>query len=206
MGLDVPDQQTIVLKIGGSLFDLPDLGFRVQKLISHNEIHQPLLMSGGGEAANLVRKWDKIYDLPEEKSHDLAVEALSLNEQLLLHLVPETVLVHNREEAGKAWGQNQVPILNCSHFLKEEEPKQDSSILPHHWGVTSDSIAAWVTIHWPADALILLKSISIHSMDLHDQSEYVDPEFNQFVPKLAKIGWCNLRSSNPELFYLNEHG
>ncbi len=206
MGFDVSDQQAIVLKIGGSLFDLPELGFKVQQLLSDNEIYQPLLISGGGEAANLVRKWDKIYDLPEEKSHDLAVEALSLNEQLLLHLVPETVLVHNRVEAEKAWEHNKIPILNCSHFLKEEESKEESSKLPHHWGVTSDSIAAWVAIHWPADALVLLKSVSVHSMDIHDQSEYVDPEFNQFVPKLAKIGWCNLRSSNPELLYLNEQG
>ena len=198
------DDKTVVFKIGGSLIDFPGLGGKIEKLLKNNKISQPLIISGGGETANLVREWDKIHDLTQEDAHDLAVEAIALNEQLFLKLIPESVLVHDRNEAEEAWSKNRIPVLNCTQFLKTEEAKHPSSKLPHHWGVTSDSIAAWIAIHWPASGLVLVKSVSIHSMDLHDQSEFVDPDFIKYVPKLENIGWCNLRSSNPELFFMND--
>lgn len=197
------ENQAIVLKVGGSLFDLPDLGPRVLDLLRDHKINQPLLVTGGGETAELIRKWHEVFDLSEEVSHDLAVNSLTLNNLLLLELIPGTVIVGNREEAEEAWQNGQIPILNCAEYLKVEEPKQ-SIKLPHTWSATSDSIAAWVAINWPSEALILLKSTVIHSLEIEDQSEYVDPEFKEFIPKLNKIGWCSLRSNHPEILILGE--
>ena len=198
------ENQTIVIKVGGSLFDLPDFGTDIQKLIAENQINQPLIVSGGGETADLVRKWHETHDLSDEDSHDLAIRAMSFNNNLLLRLIPSSVIVQTQEEAENAWKQDQVPILDCPEYLDSEESKEEAK-LHHNWDTSSDSIAAWVAVHWTADALVLVKSTAIHSMDLEHQSEYIDPEFNQFIPKLKKIGWCNLRSPNPEIIFLSEH-
>ena len=201
--LGLSQEMTItVYQLGGSLLSLPGLAFRVRELLAQHSLAQhsdrrPLLLVGGGPTTDIVRGWDRLHRLGEERSHWLALRSLMLNEALLLELMPETRLITSRNEAKDAWSSAQLPLV-CAHgFLRAEEARTNSP-LPHTWDVTSDSIAAWITLHWPADQLILLKSVS-QPVDDDPQgtgiASPVDPYFQQLVPQLPNIGWVNIRNS-----------
>ena len=73
------DNGWIVVKVGGSLFDLPDLGTRLAAWLRQFEESNVLLVPGGGAAADAIRDFDRVHQLGEETSHWLAIQALSLN-------------------------------------------------------------------------------------------------------------------------------
>ena len=69
------------------------------------------------------------------------------------------------------------------------------NIPPHTWDVTSDSLAAWVTLRWPASRLILLKSTDcpISTSGNTDGNGAVDDYFSKLQPSLPQWEWINLR-------------
>jgi len=171
----------VVIKVGGSLFDLPDLAERLEGILRQRKDDSILLIAGGGAVVDLVRRWDRIHKLGEERSHWLALKAMGVNENLLQSIVVNSQIVLNRTEAEKVWQRGGISILNCCRFLKSEEATT-IAMLPHTWEVTSDSIAAWVTRHWPADELLLLKSV-----DQKNSTEAVDAHFATLIPPLQNL-------------------
>ena len=87
---------TIVYKVGGSLLGLPDLPRRLRRVLSTVDDRKPLLMVGGGPTADVVREWDRLHGLGDERAHWLALRSLMLNEALLVELMSQTRLVHSR--------------------------------------------------------------------------------------------------------------
>lgn len=189
--------KTVIIKVGGSLLDLPDLAARLDSLLARLEDRQPLLVCGGGQAADLVRSWDQKHGLGETTAHWLAIQSLRLNEQLLCELLPETRIVSSHAEAADTWKAYQIPILCSETYLRRTLSSQIAP-LPASWDVTSDSISAWVSITWPAEELILLKSADLpQDMSLSDLAlmGFVDrylPTLSELLPNLR---WCNLRDS-----------
>jgi len=183
---------TTVYKLGGSLLSLSHLGPRICRLLDSQQDSRPLLVVGGGEAADLVRRWDREHHLTAESAHWLALAAMTLNEALVQQLLPDSRIVANRHEAHRAWDEGIVPILSADHFLRDEEATCDHP-LPHTWEVTSDSIAAWVAIQWPAARMILLKSTSLPHPGA---GALVDSYFTHLLPKIRDVRWVNLRADN----------
>ena len=68
----------VIYKVGGSLLELPDLPRRLQDVVRPDVC--PLFVIGGGRTADLVREWDRLHQLGEERSHGLALKAMQLNE------------------------------------------------------------------------------------------------------------------------------
>jgi aspartokinase-like uncharacterized kinase len=174
-----------VYKIGGSLFDLPDLFDRLNALF-RNERTRPLVVAGGGGAADLVREWDRLHGLGESRSHRLAIQSLSLGAAFLADGL-NGAIVADRESAEAAWSEARIPVLDVAGFL-ERETTAGADPLPASWDVTSDSIAAWVAERWPA-RLALVKSASPESALL----PYVDPYFAAACAGLARVEWIDLR-------------
>lgn len=196
-----------VLKLGGSLLDLIDLHARLRSLITRLDIDRPLLVCGGGEAADIVRRWQETYSLDEEQSHWLAMDSIQLNQRLLLTLMPKLELVCDRETAEKAWLRDRVPLLDLRSFIQVEELIAESnSLLPHTWDVTSDSLAGWIAIRWPASQFVLLKSTKLpireDNWSLQDVANagFVDHFLPRLGPNLPPTFWCDLRDhAVPEL-------
>lgn len=188
-----------VLKLGGSLLDLAELPVRLQAVFASMNNTRPLLISGGGEAADIVRGWHQRFGFDEERSHWLALDAIRLNQRFLLELIPRLELVSCRNAAGVAWQNDRIPLLDLAEFVRrEEELLTVHQRLPHTWDVTSDSLAAWVAQHWPAERLILLKSADLpveqtHAPEQLAKQNLIDPFFAQVASSIPRIEWLNLR-------------
>jgi aspartokinase-like uncharacterized kinase len=150
---------TIVVKIGGSLLDLPDLADRLRLFLESLRTSRVILVVGGGPAADLVRQRDRHHDLDDDKSHWLAVRAMSFNCFLIEALLARSAVVSNVGQCKAAWAANRLPILDPHSFLVADESSGETA-LPHRWTVTSDTIAARIARASLADELVLLKSVS----------------------------------------------
>lgn len=193
-----------VLKLGGSLLDLADLPDRLRAAFARLDGDRPLLVCGGGGAADIVRRWHETHTLDEEQSHWLAMESLQLNQRLLLTLLPELELVSNRVAAESVWARGRVPLLDLMSFVSIEESLAETGTapLPHTWDVTSDSLAGWIAIRWPASRCVLLKSAELpasqNDWSLQDAADagLVDRHFPTLRPNLPPTFWCVLRSES----------
>lgn len=198
--------QTIVYKLGGSLLTLPDfaqrlLGVLEQRLPGQEECLAPrrLLIVGGGEMADVVRRWDQIHGLGDRNAHELAMRTMSLNAGLVAAVLDKACVVANREAAEAAWACDELPVLAAAEFVSAEERRTDDR-LPRSWDVTSDSVAAFITAHWPADALVLIKSIPVpRDCDAESAASrgYVDAAFPRLAAATPRIAWVNLRDAEP---------
>ncbi|GAB4145713.1 MAG: hypothetical protein Tsb009_17980 [Planctomycetaceae bacterium] len=179
---------TVVFKIGGSLFDLPELSERIGSLIALRPNCRPVLVAGGGPCVDVVREWDRVHALNDEQAHELAISAMSLGEHLLETLLPNAIRVNVPEDVGIAWNVGRVPIVSVSRLLfgslKDVPP-----LLPASWDVTSDSIAAWIAVQLKADEFVLVKSC-----ELDVANPAVDSYFSIVAKPIPRLGWVNLRS------------
>lgn len=197
-----------VLKLGGSLLDLGDLPVRLRSVLKLLGNDQPLLICGGGDAADIVRRWHETHALDEEQSHWLAMDSIRLNQRLLLTLMPELELVSNRAAAESAWSRGRVPLLDLMAFISLEESQAETGTvpLPHTWDVTSDSLAAWVAIRWPASRFVLLKSAELPAqpsrwtLQAAADAGLVDRYFPNLGPNIPLAFWCALRDDGEANF------
>jgi 5-(aminomethyl)-3-furanmethanol phosphate kinase len=146
----------VVVKVGGSLYDLPDLGRRLRSWLNALPSRRILLIPGGGAAADLVRQGDALDKLGEECCHWLALRALQFTAHLLAARLEFSQVIEEIEHREIAWQLNRIPILDMHAFALADEGRPDH--LAHRWDVTSDSLAARAAVVAGIDQLILLKS------------------------------------------------
>ncbi len=180
-----------VVKLGGSLLDLPDL---VSRLEHWRPLWgaRPLLVVGGGAAANLVREWDQQSQLGEQRAHWLALDSLELTARFLAALWPVARVV-SRSEIESSWGQGVLPVIRPREWF-EAAGRASERTPPHTWETTTDTIAAWVASVSQAESLWLLKSVECaDSLGEAARLELVDPQFVHWVPTGLPVQWVNFR-------------
>ena len=149
-----------VVKVGGSLYDLPDLGVRLSRwLVENSASNRVVLVPGGGSVVDAICHLDRCHGLGEETSHWLALRALTVNAHFLAALLPQSSVHGDGVELHRAWNNNQLPILDAHEFALRDEARPGR--LPHCWTVTSDALAARVAVVLRASRLVLLKSTTI---------------------------------------------
>ena len=129
-----PARRVCVYKVGGSLFEWPELFGRLEAFLKA-EGTRPLLVSGGGGAADAVRHWDRVHGLGEARSHRLAIKSLGLGEAFLADGLAGAAPVSDRPAAETAWaaGQNDLPALvpgaqqiiaaESAHYIPFQQPE-----------------------------------------------------------------------------------
>jgi aspartokinase-like uncharacterized kinase len=183
-----------VIKVGGSLFDLPDLAPRLPNWLQ-NLPAEVLLVPGGGPAADVVRHYDRLHRLGEERAHWLALSALTLNARFLACLLQGGVVVADPQACEAMWQDARIPVLDAYGFAQADEGQAGS--LPHSWAVTSDSLAARVARVSRAGELILLKSVSLPAgIDWAEAGKHglVDEYFAQAVGDRLPVRFLNFRA------------
>jgi 5-(aminomethyl)-3-furanmethanol phosphate kinase len=191
--------EVAVVKVGGSLYDLPDLGFRLRRwLAEHFADDHVILVPGGGGTAAVIRDLDRRHGLGEETSHWLALRALGLNAHFLAALLPPAWVAGKIEALGAAWEKNRLAVLDVHEFARDDEDRPGH--LPHDWTVTSDALAARVAMVVEARHLVLLKSTTIPpSMDWTEVGRLgvVDERFAEVLreaPAALRVSAVNLRT------------
>jgi aspartokinase-like uncharacterized kinase len=150
-----------IVKVGGSLYDLPDLATRLREWFAAewNSGFGMLVIPGGGAAANAVRQLDQCHGLGEEKAHWLALQSLTLNAHFLKSLLPYACMIDDVKDCERIWFEGGIPILDVHEFARADDHRPGR--LPHTWAVTSDALAARVAVVTHARRLVLLKSTTI---------------------------------------------
>lgn len=188
------EKPIVVFKFGGSLLCQPGVAASLRALRRLRPDLDTLLIVGGGEAADVVRRWDAAHSLTDEQAHWLAIEAMGLNELLLQQLLPELRPVRNSKQLAAAWCDGMWPLLCAGCFIRWAE-SAGAKPLPRTWDVTSDSIAAWITRIAAAQELVLVKSCSLNpklSVTEAAAQGLVDSHFPSLAHTLETISWSNL--------------
>jgi len=141
-----------IVKVGGSLYDLPDLGARLTRWLGSIAAQRVILVPGGGKAADIVRDLDAIHRLGEEAAHWLALGMLQVNAHFLARLLPGACVI------SSPFASTPLGILDAIAFAREDEA--DPERLPHCWEATSDSLAIRVASIAKAQEVVLLKSVA----------------------------------------------
>jgi 5-(aminomethyl)-3-furanmethanol phosphate kinase len=182
-------RELMVVKIGGSLFDLPQLGAALKSWLAEQNYPRILLVPGGGPLADVIRVYHRTHQLSEEQSHWLALNAMQVNAQLLSGLLGNAPVVTEPTWTGA------LAILDGHGFCRADEATADA--LPHSWGVTSDAVAARCAVVGQASALVLLKSVEQLSDNWSEaaQAGLVDQAFEGVVTKGDfQVRWVNFRA------------
>jgi 5-(aminomethyl)-3-furanmethanol phosphate kinase len=190
MTISTPPCERLVAKVGGSLYDLPDLGPRLRRWLAARSADSILLVPGGGVLANVVRQLDASHGLGEEAAHWLALRSLTLATHFLAELLPGSVIVSHPGE----WRSDGLAVLDSHAFAQADEGMPGA--LPHSWAVTSDSVAARAARVMKARRLVLLKSITIpDGMDWREAARrgWVDRFFPEALSDELQVEALNLR-------------
>ena len=143
-----------VVKIGGSLF--PDYAIELAKQLDNTN---SLIILGGGEFANLIRKYDSNQNFSSEVTHFTAIDCMDILAKLVNDKVDSTKLAFSIDEIIKISDEGFTPIFVVSDFLKKEDPFECS------WDVTSDSIAAYVAHIFNANLFIVTNVNGIYTQE-----------------------------------------
>ena len=143
-----------VVKIGGSL--IPNYAIELAEQL---EKSNSVIILGGGEFANLIRRYDEEIHFTEHTNHWRAIDCMDIIAKLVNDKVESTKLAFSIEEVNKISDEGLTPIFVVSDFLKREDPFECS------WDVTSDSIAAYVAHLLNANLLIVTNVNGIYTQE-----------------------------------------
>lgn len=193
-----------VIKLGGSLLSLPDIGATFESWLAEQSPAQDVIVAGGGDLADAIRRIDAMHPLDVELAHWLCVDTLAITARLAAQLLPGTTHIARWEELVERLLVDDRPgkfILDPGDFLRRAEPQLPGEPLPIGWQVTSDSIAARLAAALDADELVLLKSAPAPNPPLRRQAAkigLVDTHFPTAADSVKRVRVVNFRSSNRE--------
>ncbi len=142
-----------VVKVGGSLVAHPRQLEHVLRVIGGAAERAALVVvPGGGPFADAVRAVDRELGLGDDAAHWMAVLAMDQYAHLLAERLPRAEIAAFPSEVAASLAGVRLPVLAPYAWLRRVDP------LPHAWGVTSDSIAAWAAGALAARRVILVKA------------------------------------------------
>jgi aspartokinase-like uncharacterized kinase len=198
-------RQIRIVKVGGSLFDLPDLADRLRQWLSRQSPAHHVLLAGGGSLVDEVRHWHALRPLDEAAAHWMCVDLLTVSAHLLNARLPEIPLIEDDRLLCQRVGERDCTVFVPATWIRHGEPKLPGTRLPQTWEVTSDSISARLAIALGADELVLMKSIlpekdSDGGIQAFSAAGYVDPMMGRIAAELPPVRFVNLRADSlPEL-------
>ena len=142
------------MKVGGSLAEEPELLSNIcAKLSFLAEKYQLIVVPGGGMFADVIRDSDKRFKLSSQVSHRMAILGMDQFGMLLAQITLNSIATHSLSDAKQLSETEAVPIFLPSRLMLRENPLENS------WDVTSDSIAAYISIRLKAPKLVLIKDV-----------------------------------------------
>jgi aspartokinase-like uncharacterized kinase len=181
---------TWVVKLGGSLAGSDDLRFWLEILADANVVVVP----GGGPFADQVRSAQQRWSFDDRTAHAMALLAMSQYGLMLSGLCPGLGV------AGDAAALSAFVESGRSAVWLPDLSLANDSEIPASWGVTSDSLAAWLAGRLNAPNLLLVKSAPVP-----DDASYsglaaqgmIDAAFERFSADSHFATWLCHRQDHP---------
>ncbi|MDD5560173.1 hypothetical protein [Candidatus Methylomirabilis sp.] len=143
----------VVIKVGGSLGRWGGLGKLLDSIAQWKGATKVLVIPGGGVFADLVRAEYRRVRLTDHAAHRMAILAMDQYGLELCDLASRAAPASSLNQVMEVIRSGRLPVYLPSRSLARHDP------FTHSWGVTSDSIAAYIAGRVGADALLLLKSV-----------------------------------------------
>ncbi|MBL9163763.1 MAG: hypothetical protein JNL18_13615 [Planctomycetaceae bacterium] len=191
-----------VVKVGGSLFDLPDLGARLRRWLELQRPAHNVLLAGGGPLVEQIRAWHADEPIEDAAAHWMCVDLLTVTAHMLHAWMPEIPLVEDDCLLCQRVGEPGATIFGPAPWMRHSEPGLPGTWLPTNWETTSDSIAGRLAAALVADEFVLMKSALPRRRTSRELSAlaaagYVDPVLAQIAPELPATRLVDLRSVPP---------
>jgi len=143
-----------VAKIGGSLAeDHISLVRLCQELIAVSKKYEVVIVPGGAKFADIVRYFYDKLSLSDDTAHKMAILAMDQYGLLLKDVIGDAILTYSLKDSLQIANDRNLPIILPSKIILSLDP------LKHSWGVTSDSISAFIASLLKAEKLILVKNV-----------------------------------------------
>jgi aspartokinase-like uncharacterized kinase len=191
-----------VVKVGGSLFDLPDLGERLRGWLAGQRPAHNVLIAGGGPLVEQIRAWHAEEPIEDAAAHWMCVDLLTVTAHMLHAWMPETPLVEDDRLLCQRVGEPGATIFGPAPWMRHSEPGLPGTWLPSSWETTSDSIAGRLAAALLADEFVLMKSALPRRKTSRELSAlaamgYIDSVLAQMAPELPPTRLVNLRALPP---------
>src|SRR5574337_311934 len=126
------------IKVGGSLGRWKGLGKLLDSIARWKGATKVLVIPGGGVFADLVRAEYRRVRLTERAAHRMAILAMDQYGLQLCDLASRAAPASSLNQVREVIRSGRLPVYLSSRSLARHDP------FTHSWGVTSDSIAAYV--------------------------------------------------------------
>ncbi|MBA4107201.1 MAG: hypothetical protein C0485_15760 [Pirellula sp.] len=191
-----------VVKVGGSLFDLPDLGERLREWLARQRPAHNVLIAGGGPLVEQIRTWHADEPIEDAAAHWMCVDLLTVTAHMLHAWMPEIPLVEDDCLLCQRVGEPGATIFGPAPWMRHSEPGLPGTWLPSSWETTSDSIAGRLAAALLADEFVLMKSALPRRKTSRELSAlaavgYIDSVLAQMAPELPSTRLVNLRALPP---------
>lgn len=166
--------RTLVIKIGGSLLSAPAAMSNVCRWLeqTRRDDERRLLIPGGGEAVDALRRIDRANPLSAAAAHWSAIAIMDAHALLLADWFPGGCVVDRVPEGPGDW------VFRCAGWLRSQEPALPGERLTIGWETTSDAIAARMAASVGATAVFVKHSLArdYSTLDEASAAGVVDPE------------------------------
>lgn len=174
----------IVVKLGGSFFDSPDLAEWL-KVLSEDGAGKLVIVPGGGPFADQVREAQKQHKFNDQIAHKMALHAMDQFGLFLIGMAEKQdqklIAANSKQQIQEAIKNKQTPV-----WLPSKELENNKEI-PQNWSVTSDSLSAWLAKKINADQLILIKRTNVdsdQSINELEKKNIVDSSLEYFLERV----------------------
>ncbi len=157
-----------VVKIGGSLLSRPNLRSDLTQWFDHQAIAENLVIVGGGELVESVRRNDQLRPGNQIDIHWKCVELLEQTRVQLASLLDWDVVLSSEElnrRVSIGFAIDRPTLVAVRSFYD----RQTDIDVPLDWRTTSDTIAAILAVRVAADELVLLKSCKVDPLAAIEQ-------------------------------------
>lgn len=193
-----------IVKVGGSLFDLPDLKSRLQDWLAAHDVMPNVLIAGGWKPVDAIRQFQKIHGIDDSAAHWHSLKMMSVTGAMLSSLLNGVPISDNPTIAFGASHPSVIfqPydwLLEQFAIAKNRLTKSDGDFfLEESWNVTSDSIAAQIALHFQADELVLLKSAdyATDSTAAPANVDFLDNRFASIASGLLQTESATIKVTN----------